>query len=198
MTTFAIVRISQVIHRQREAETSEFPARAVAFLQQHPPAGPIFNLYDWGGYLIWKLYPTTPVFIDGRADLYGADLFHDFADVYQFKGRWQQILHRWHIQTVIVPPTSALAVGLQSAPGWTVSYQDSQAVVLTNLPSIATAHLRTTNVGTAALGCPSSEARFPPRPTGYSRYAINYTFGQFPPIMVYILNNPPQSKASNR
>ena len=108
MTTFAIVRISQVIHHQREAETSEFPARAVAFLQQHPPAGPIFNLYDWGGYLIWKLYPTTPVFIDGRADLYGADLFHDFADVYQFKGRWQQILHRWHIQTVIVPPTSAL------------------------------------------------------------------------------------------
>jgi hypothetical protein len=154
MTTFAIVRISQVIGHQRDAETSEFPARAVTFLQQHPPTGPIFNLYDWGGYLIWKLYPRTPVFIDGRADLYGPDLFHDFADAYQFKGRWQQILQRWHIQTVIVSPTSALAVGLQSAPGWTISYQDSQAIILTSLPTIATAHLDTAHVGTSALGCP--------------------------------------------
>jgi hypothetical protein len=176
MTTFAVVRVSQVIHHQPEAETLEFPARAVAFLQQHPPAGPIFNLYDWGGYLIWKLYPTTPVFIDGRADLYGPDLFHDFADAYQFKNHWQQILQRWKIQTVIVPPTSALAVGLQSSPGWAISYQDPQAIILTNLPPPNAAY-----VGQPPAVVQSSEARFPPRHTGYSRYAINYTFGQFPP-----------------
>jgi hypothetical protein len=147
MAAFATVRLTQIIHH--EAEAREFPAHAVAYLRQHPPTGPIFNLYDWGGYLIWKLYPTTPVFIDGRADLYGPELLHDFADVYEFKGSWQQILQRWHIQTVIIPPTSALAVGLQSAPGWTVAYQDSQAIILTKCPALALTH-----VGTAALGCP--------------------------------------------
>ena len=133
MTIFAAVRVAEVIYQQPEAEARDFPTQAVAFLKQHPPAGHIFNHYDWGGYLIWKLYPRTPVFIDGRADLYGPELLHDFSDIYQFKDGWQQILLRWHIQTVIVPPASALAIGLQSAPEWTVAYQDSQAIVLTTL-----------------------------------------------------------------
>ncbi len=130
MAVFASLHITNVIRRQPQAEAQQFPAHAVAFLNNHPPSGPVFNHYDWGGYLIWKLYPSTPVFIDGRADLYGAKLFHDFADAYELKGSWQQVLQRWGIQTVMVPPDSALAVGLQSAPGWTVAYRDSQAVIL--------------------------------------------------------------------
>jgi hypothetical protein len=131
MVIFASVRVASVINTQAKAETNDFPSRAVAFLQQHPPAGSIFNHYDWGGYLIWKLYPSIRVFIDGRADVYAESLLHDFADVYQFKSTGQQILQHWHIQTIIVPPNSALAVGLQSTPGWEVSYRDSQAVILT-------------------------------------------------------------------
>lgn len=131
MAVFASLHVAHVIQHQPQAETRQFPADAVIFLQLHPASGPIFNHYDWGGYLIWKLYPTTPVFIDGRADLYGAKLFHDFADAYELKGLWQQILERWGIRTVIVPPDSALAAGLESAPGWAVSYRDSQAMILT-------------------------------------------------------------------
>jgi hypothetical protein len=134
MTVFAAVHIAQVIRRQPQVEIERFPARAVAFLQLHPPSGPIFNHYDWGGYLIWKLYPSTPVFIDGRADLYGQQLFDQFAETYQFKGTWQQPFQRWGIDTVLVPPGSPLATGLRSSPGWTVSYEDPQAVVLTGLP----------------------------------------------------------------
>src|SRR5271155_5747827 len=97
--------------------------------------GRLFNHYDWGGYLIWRLYPSTPVFIDGRADLYGQQLFDQFAETYQFKGAWQQTLQQWSIDTVIVPPDSPLATGLRNSPGWTVSYEDPQAVVLTALPN---------------------------------------------------------------
>jgi hypothetical protein len=131
MAVFAAVHTAQVIQRQPQAEMQRFPARAVAFLQTHPPSGPIFNHYDWGGYLIWKLYPTTRVFIDGRADVYGEQLLNRFADTYQFKGDWRQTLQQWGIDTVLVPADSALATGLQRSPGWTIAYQDSQAVVLT-------------------------------------------------------------------
>jgi hypothetical protein len=137
MAVFASVHIAQVIQRQPQAEAQQFPAGAVAFLEAHPSTGPIFNHYDWGGYLIWKLYPSTPVFIDGRADLYGKTLLHDFADAYQLKDDWQKILQRWRINTVIVPRDSALATGLRSAPGWTVSYQDSQAIILIAPPAAA-------------------------------------------------------------
>jgi len=129
MAVFACVHTTQVIQRQPLAETQRFPVLAVAFLQTHP-SGPIFNHYDWGGYLIWRLYPATRVFIDGRADLYGQELLDQFAHTYQFKGAWQQTLQQWRIDTVLVPSDSALATGLRSSPGWTVAYEDSQAVIL--------------------------------------------------------------------
>ncbi len=131
---FAGIHTAQVIERQPQAELEHFPARATAFLHLHPPAGPIFNHYDWGGYLIWKLYPSTRVFIDGRADVYGQELLDQFAHTYQFKGPWQQTLEEWRIETVLVPASSALATGLRSSPGWTVAYEDSQAVILKTLP----------------------------------------------------------------
>jgi hypothetical protein len=131
MAAFSVLHITHVIWRQPQAEVQHFPAGAVAFLQTHPPHGPIFNHYDWGGYLIWKLYPSIRVFIDGRADLYGEALLHQFADTYQFKGAWRQSLRRWNIDTVLVPADSSLATGLRRAPGWTVSYEDPQAIILT-------------------------------------------------------------------
>jgi len=144
MLMFTGIHIAQVIRRQPLAEAQSFPARAVAFLQSYPPSGPIFNDYDWGGYLIWKLYPSTRVFIDGRADLYGQQFFDQFADTYQLKDAWQQPLQHWHIDTVIVPPDSALATALRGSTGWIVSYEDSQAVILTSRPhSVETGRLKT-------------------------------------------------------
>jgi hypothetical protein len=131
MVLFAFVRTMQVIQRQSEAEKQAFPEGAVAYLQSHPPVGPIFNHYDWGGYLIWRLYPSLQVFIDGRADVYGEQFFREFADTYQFKDDWRQSLERWRIGAVLVPASSALAAGLRQAPGWTVSYEDAQAVIMT-------------------------------------------------------------------
>lgn len=131
VATFAGMRIAQVIYLQPQIEARQFPANAVAFLQSHPPVGRLFNHYDWGGYLIWRLYPATLVFIDGRADLYGEQLLQQFADTYQLKGNWHQTLDDWGIESVIVPPDSAVATGLHVAPGWKVAYEDSQAVVFT-------------------------------------------------------------------
>jgi len=102
----------------------------VAYLSAHPTAGPVFNHYDWGGYLIFKLYPVTRVFIDGRADLYGDHLMEQRADSYYLMDDWQQPLSEWKIRTVIVPADAALATGLRSAPGWMVSYEDSKSVIL--------------------------------------------------------------------
>src|ERR1019366_4042926 len=47
-----------------------FPVNAVNFLRQNPPPGPLYNTFDWGGFLTWYM-PQYPVSIDGRTDLYG-------------------------------------------------------------------------------------------------------------------------------
>jgi hypothetical protein len=160
MAVFAGVHIVQVIQHQPQAEMQRFPARAVAFLQTHP-SGRIFNHYDWGGYLIWRLSPSTPVFIDGRADLYGKELLDQFAGTYQFKGDWHQTLQRWKIDTVIVPVDSALATGLRNAPGWRVAYEDDQTIVLTATP----AAIRTEAVRLLPLVC--KKVHLPEQFAGY-------------------------------
>jgi len=127
---FVGFQIKNVVQRQPEVEAQHFPVGAVAYLQAHAPSGPLFNLYDWGGYLIWRLNPQTPVFIDGRADLYGESLMRQFAETYGLKGGWQESLQTWRIKTILLNPDSALAVALRNAPGWQVGYSDSQAIVL--------------------------------------------------------------------
>lgn len=127
---FVVIRVTDVIHRQPQAEARTYPAAAVAFLAtQHLP-GPLLNPYDWGGYFIWKLYPEYRVFIDGRSDLYGDQLMDEFAAVYQVKHEWKTALERWHITAVVAPPTAPLAVALRQEPAWQQVYGDDQAVVL--------------------------------------------------------------------
>lgn len=50
--------------------SSEFPVDAANFIRNLSPPGPIYNNFDWGGFLTWYL-PNYPVEIDGRNDLYG-------------------------------------------------------------------------------------------------------------------------------
>jgi len=43
-----------------------YPEYAVRFIRQAGLKPRMYNYYDWGGYLIWRLYPEKAVFIDGR------------------------------------------------------------------------------------------------------------------------------------
>ncbi len=135
MAAFASVQVTKVIQRQASAETQQFPAEAAAFLLAHPPVGPIFNHYDWGGYFIWKLYPTTRVFIDGRADLYGPDLLRTVRRRLSTQRSLAPSPAALERPTVVVPPNSALAVGLLAAsPPWIDTYRDAHSLILTAPP----------------------------------------------------------------
>ena len=158
MAAFAGTHTARVVEQQGEAEVAHFPTGAVRFLQAHPPSGPIFNHYDWGGYLIWKLYPAIRVFVDGRADLYGQPLLDQFADTYRFQGNWREPIDRWGITTVLVPPDSALAVGLRMVPGWKIAFEDNKAVILVTAAPPVQAE---TNATRSAIANPGPETQVP-------------------------------------
>jgi hypothetical protein len=132
---FSVVRIHTVVSNQPRIEAENFPSGAASFLASHRPSGPMFNHYNFGGYFIWKLYPDYPVYIDGRADVYGDQFLHDFAKVYYVTDPdWLRIIRQWHIQTVILPPDAPLIAALRLTHGWKEAYSDSRAVVLTYAP----------------------------------------------------------------
>jgi hypothetical protein len=130
MAGIAVTRWVVLSRGQAADESAQFPQKAVAVLRTGDFGGQIFVYYDWGGYAIFKLYPKYRVFVDGRADLYGDDLLHQFQTAVQFRTGWRQVLGRWNLQVVLVPLHSALAQGLEMDPEWRLQYRDSQAVLL--------------------------------------------------------------------
>jgi hypothetical protein len=49
---------------------SVFPVEAAAVVAERGYPGPLFNDFNWGGFLIWRL-PQLPVVVDGRTNLHG-------------------------------------------------------------------------------------------------------------------------------
>ena len=132
---FMVFRLTMVVKNQPRVEAEKYPAKAVKFIETRSLPQPLLNHYNWGGYLIWKLYPQYRVFIDGRADVYGDNLMEEFASVYYVKGpKWQEPLQKWGIQTVLLPSDAPLTNALEGMLGWTRVYSDDQALILTRRP----------------------------------------------------------------
>ena len=116
-----------------KVQAGRFPAGAVAYMQAHHPAGRLFNSYDWGGYLIWRLYPAVRVYVDGRPDMYGDSFMDAFIGAWRAQPGWQETLHRQHVGLVLVEPTSGLGRALATAAArrqnWRAIYHDSVAVL---------------------------------------------------------------------
>lgn len=55
--------------------TNEYliPAKAADFVEENHLGGPLFNLYNEGGYLIWRFWPKEKIFFDGRSEVYGRE-----------------------------------------------------------------------------------------------------------------------------
>jgi hypothetical protein len=104
-----------------------YPVGAVAWIEANKPAGPMFNSYDWGGYLTWAL-PEYPVFIDGRTDLYNDVLINAWLGAANADPGWEDTLNRWNIHVVLLEPSRPLAKVLAGS-GWKLYYQDKLAVI---------------------------------------------------------------------
>ena len=104
-----------------------FPASAVSYIESHRLQGPIFNPYDWGGYLIWRL-PSMPVSIDGRANLYEDSLAGTTRTLRGEKG-WSDDPDFKKARTVLLEQDGALASILRSDPRFRLTYRDELACV---------------------------------------------------------------------
>jgi hypothetical protein len=131
MAAFALGEWISLAHGQEAREAELFPQTAVAFLQSGDYPRKLFVYYDWGGYVIWNLYPAYRVFVDGRADLYGDALVSEaMHTVLDLRSGWRDVLDRWNIEALLVPPSCAVAQALLLDPGWRAEFRDSKAIIL--------------------------------------------------------------------
>jgi hypothetical protein len=125
----AALRAGMVIGNQQETEMEKYPAAAVSFVKSQQLVGLLYNAYDWGGYLIWQLYPAQRVFIDGRADVYGDAFIEEFLETYQGGANWRVPLDRYGVQVILVEPGAPIVGKLAQDAAWRQVYEDKQAVI---------------------------------------------------------------------
>ena len=80
-----------------------------------------------GGYLIYRDWPAAQVYIDDRAELYGAEFFEDHRAARL--GSYEQLFERYEMREAIVKPKWPLGDVLLR-DGWTVTYEDDFFAVM--------------------------------------------------------------------
>ena len=110
-------------------DDKHFPVEAAETIAKREIREPIFCPDQWGGYLIYRLYPQTKVLVDDRHDLYGDQFFKDYLKVVFVQPDWSKVLDERHVNWVLMPKNSSLGTILEQTPGWKLIYEDGTAVL---------------------------------------------------------------------
>ncbi len=82
------IRVQQISQSSLQIEVAKlFPVYAANVVEERGYAGPLYNDFNWGGYLIWRLR-YLPVAIDGRSHLHDANRVIHFAETWGGKHDW--------------------------------------------------------------------------------------------------------------
>jgi len=115
-------------------DDKRFPVEAAELIAQRDIREPIFCPDQWGGYLIYRLYPQTKVLVDDRHDLYGDQFFKDYLKVVFVQAEWSKVLDEKHVDWVLVQKNSSLGTILEQTAGWKLIHEDRTAMLFHRSP----------------------------------------------------------------
>jgi hypothetical protein len=111
--------------RLKEGLTAEAALKKV---ERMGVAGNVFNSYLLGGYMTFK---GIPVFIDGRADMYGSIFLEKYVESSKARNLdgFRELLLHYDIRWTILRKNEAVVNLLDLMPGWERIYKDDFVVV---------------------------------------------------------------------
>jgi hypothetical protein len=113
----------------QQAEEKFFPIAAVDWLETSELKGNMFNDYNWGGYLIWHLR-DTPVFVDGRTDLFGDEILNDYINVFSGQFELGEFIEKYEIDFLLVKP-GLIPVDIVENSDLKIGFEDDVSVIIT-------------------------------------------------------------------
>jgi hypothetical protein len=125
----AIMHFRDVSERELMNEvTGIYPVAAAEIVEERGYRGPLYNHFNWGGYLIWRL-PKLPVAMDGRTNLHGKERIERSLATWSGKKGWDSDPELEAARLVIADVDHALASLLRLDPRFELVYEDSVATV---------------------------------------------------------------------
>lgn len=130
VVTAALLQPSASARQERRLRMVQ-PVEAADFVQTHRLTGPIFHDYHLGGYLLQRLHPRVPVFIDGRYNPYIGAPLQDYLTLMQLGAGWQALLEKYDIRlAVLSSPGDGLAGAMADSGKYRLVHADKGFGVL--------------------------------------------------------------------
>jgi hypothetical protein len=121
------LRVENVVSKNQDIEARQYPQQALEYIEANNLAAKrMYNLYHWGGYLLWRGYK---VFIDGRADVYLDDFINEYMEAFQVHEDWRRPLDKYAVDYVLIESSDSLAALLEASGEWSRAYRDDMAVI---------------------------------------------------------------------
>jgi len=105
------------------------PEGAIKFISEHRLAGNLLNDPHFGCVMYWKLKDAPPVFVDPRYNLFGFEIIQDYWKMVNCSDGWQDLLKKYNIGWVFLPPKLDLVKHLSTDPNWHRLYEDKGSVI---------------------------------------------------------------------
>lgn len=121
----ALMRVSNAGLRDNVARA--MPVHAVEAVRQRGYSGPLYNNYNWGGFLIWSV--SQPVSIDGRAALHGDKQLERSANTWNGAPDWKTDPQLISSRLVIAPVAAPLTQLLRADSRFELVFEDQVAAV---------------------------------------------------------------------
>ncbi|GEM_PF-4438066 len=106
-----------------------FPIPASDFMERENIKGNIFNIYAWGGYLLFRFGNDNKIFIDGRTDMYGPERLEEYDQILEARSGWETLFDKYDIQIALISSEWGLSKKLSGDPDWLLVFSDKQASV---------------------------------------------------------------------
>lgn len=121
------------------------PVGAASFAAANPPSGRMWNSFDFGGYLLYRLAPGTKVLIDGRNDqAYPPELFEEVVRAAYEPAVLAASLERHGADWAIVQVPNLADrryEWLQTNPDWQLVFLDDLAAIYVRKAAVSAAYL---------------------------------------------------------
>jgi len=115
-------------------DESMFPSDAVTFVEKNISDIRMLNDMAYGGYFIYRFWPTRKVFIDTRTEVYGDAFIKEYSEALFDESAFDRIANKYKVSHVIYDARQISAEGgplkfMMDKDGWGVAFESPVAIV---------------------------------------------------------------------
>jgi len=131
ITPFAMAVLHKKQPTLKNTLSAATPLGAVAYLNEHPPQGQVFNTYEWGDYLHWAGPEGMQLFVNSHAHLIPTDIWRHYNQVIRVQSDWQGILDKYGVTTLVLDreERKVLLARLKDSQDWEKVFEDDLSAI---------------------------------------------------------------------